>query len=181
MNKKIIKIFTSVFMSVLLCTGLIIGTTLSVEANNQKSGDATVSEWSVDNSINKNKTTEEIKVDIEVEEIYSGKWVEGYIYHMTYTIPEDYNKDNIHFDIIGDITNYYRELTKNEDVAYCPGDNEKFDVKVINKSATEFTYKENSFKPGTGNNFTAAADDKVYDGNNKEGYIKDAITFVVGL
>lgn len=177
MNKRVIKVFTSVFMSVLLCTGLIIGTSLSVAANNQESGDVTVSEWTVDNKINNNKTTEEIKVDIEVEEIYSGKWVSGYIYHMTYTIPEDFNKDNIHFDIIGDMTDYYRELTKNEDAAYLPGDNEKFDVKVINKSAIEFTYKENSFKTGTGNYFTAAADDKVYDANNNEGYIKDAITF----
>ena len=167
MTKRIFKKIANPVCPALMAITLMAGMLSPVAADENTTG-----KWKCDRTINSNITTEGIGVEVAE----SGSYWDGYVYNIDYTIPEEFNGNAIHFDIVGDLENYYKEKY-GKDITYLPGDNEKFKVTVTNQSGIEYTYADNSFTVGTANRYIAGEDDKVFANGNKEGYIEGATTF----
>ena len=109
-------------------------------------------------------------VTVVIREEYDKKsW--QYHYYFDYTIPEDYDKDTIKIDLIGDLMKYYEAET------YVPGDGENFYVNIINLSKNEYVYSDGSMKITDGNYVDEKDADMAYTYDNTEAeYIKGAYT-----
>ena len=109
-------------------------------------------------------------VTVVIREEYDKKsW--QYHYYFDYTIPEDYDKDTIKIDLIGDLMKYYEAET------YVPGDGENFYVNIVNLSKNEYVYSDGSMKITDGNYVDEKDADMAYTYDNTEAeYIKGAYT-----